>query len=326
MELASNSKKTETFFRPKNYNLEDGSTLSGSLIITQMVRKQQKNRFFNGNAFHLNFRKNLIASIKHVIGTFNYSGRTFFLAVAILDAILSLHSVEEEQLRMLIIISVHLAAKVEEPFENIPELKDFCKKYSKKLTTKDLKVCEQMVFQILDYSPNIVTSAQFAHEFVYRGVVVSRDFKKPLSNKELNTSMDILEKLIKKLLIIHVDYYEFYQFTTLAVGAAVIGCARLVMGFENVWNIYLEKLTRVSFDSIEHIVELLYKRTKLTHPKIVEEFKLPCYFFNKETVLMEGVWGKENSRKTTGDVNSFDNSGVKKGMEDTTKMEISYHR
>ena len=290
----ANSSFTEEpihFYRPIKYNLVNVYKLEPTLILKKMVTKQAKNRYFNKNAYHLDYRVNLVAFVQQLCNRLNYSMKTFYLSCSILDAVLSLYFIEQSQIKMLTVICVQLSAKMNENLDSIPELTAISKKFENEFTCDELMNCEAMVFKILDYNLNIVTSYDFITQFLYRGVVSSLDLKIGITAEERATVMNSFENLVFTLLEVTLKNYQFYKYSSIAVAATVIGCVRKFMGFGEIWNESLESLTFVSYKSIKSCIAYLEKSVSVVYPEFGEvtmtEYLRPVQKEGQESPLME---------------------------------------
>lgn len=263
----SKSAPNAQFHRPARYQVIDPLRLDNNSVLTEMIKKQALNRYFNAQANHLNYRSELISFVEEVSTKLEYSDATFFLAVAILDALLSLYSVDRTQIKLVGFMALNLAAKIHENNQKIPELAAVVQLFENQFDVDEISNCENMLAQVLGYNLNIKTPHSFVDYFLSKGVVSDIDLG-AVSSAQLRQKTAQLDKVVSFFLQASVGYYEFYKFTSIAVSTAVIACARKLMGFEAVWSNDLENLTQVSWDAIEQCTMMLYEAAMRSVPEL----------------------------------------------------------
>lgn len=301
--------KTKEFYRPDKFDEPTRSGLEGSIVFKNMVEKQSRNRFFNKSSNHLDFRNNLIKYIKQLCEKLDYSSLTFHLSCAILDAVLSLFSINKAQIKMLTLVAVFLAAKMHESLDKIPELSAVSKKFADDFSVEDLIICESRVFKILDFNLNIVTPYDFACQFLYKGVLSNQDIDLYTTQQELSYLMEKLEKLIFLFVDVSIQDYHFYQFTSLSVAASSVLCARKTLGFPELWNEDLKRLCLVSYDDIKEAASFLFNSAKIIYPLLDES----------ESNDRRGLEKTPETKKKVGEFETksgFDGSDVKNQMKE----------
>ena len=82
------------FYRSKRYNVIDPYRLDGNTVLPELLSKQASNRYFNAQANHLTFRPELISVLEDISIKLEYSDDTYYLSVSMMDALLSLYSVD----------------------------------------------------------------------------------------------------------------------------------------------------------------------------------------------------------------------------------------
>ena len=247
-----------SFYRSDKYNLVDPYRLDGNVILSEMIKKQNNNRSYNPQAQFIKYRSELLGFVKYIQSRLEYSDRTYYLGISILDNLLSQYSVEKQHLKLACFMALHVAAKMEEKTEKIPELEIVVKLFEDRFELQDLKDWELTMIKSAGYNCNIRTPYTFVEHFLSRGVVGGDD----LGSKEeqaIEKEVTKFEGVVMNFLKISSKNYDFYRFSPVTVAAATIACSRKVMGFKICWNRDLEQLTTLRCGDIEVCAKMLYK-------------------------------------------------------------------
>lgn len=225
--------------------------------LLNMTLKQQKNRYFNPNAFHLSFRNQLVEWISGISKKLEFNSPTIHLAVAILDTIMSQYSVQENQVRILTFMSLYMAAKMEDHEDKLPTLESVSELFEYEFSVEDFINCERTIFTIVGYNLNLQTPYKFVSFFLFRGVLFDADFKFKEENPKITLITDNLERLCQLFLKASLMCYQVNRFTSLAVACCVIALARKYLDVAEIWPKHLERLAKCSFDSLKDCFSIL---------------------------------------------------------------------
>lgn len=265
------TKSPQTIFhRLAKHCISDPYKLDGNMMLKEMIKRQGANRYYNVQANHLGYRSELLCFVEEISMKLEYSEATFHLAVAVLDALLSLYAIEKKQLKMVCFMALNLAAKMEENNSKIPELCAIVQLFENQFTADELANCEVLLAGVLGYNINIKTPLTFVNYFMSRGVISSDDLIST-SAHEINKKLEQFEQLVSFFMHLSITHYDFYKFTSIAVATSVIACARKLIGFETCWNTELENLTHVSQDSIEQCCAMLYEAARDQFPLLTPQ-------------------------------------------------------
>lgn len=324
------------FFRPSKYEVIDPLRLDNNSVLTEMIKKQAINRYYNAQANHMAYRSELIGFVEEVAAKLEYKEATFFLAVAVLDALLSLYSVERSQIKLVGFMALNLAAKIHEVSHKIPELTAVVQLFENQFDIDEISNCENMLAQVLSYNLNIKTPHSFVEYFLSKGVVSDVDLGMlPASQIKLKTAQ--LEKVISFFLQTSASYYEFYRFTSIAVSTAIIACSRKLMGLESVWTNDLENLTQVSWDAIEQCTLMLYEAAMRSVPELslkavagnsIDEMECPALLSGLKTQgshITEATSEKDSSNDDQARISEFSIFDSDEEGEPATKFEVPFN-
>lgn len=259
------------FYRSPRFTLVDPTGANSNTILEQMIARQSINRYYNVSVHNLQNRTSLIEWMQCICQNLEYSLTTFHLSVAYLDAIFSLYIVKENQLKLIGYLAIYLAAKMEEEDSKIPTIKQTVKMFKDEFSVDEIINCEKFMCKILSYSLNLKTPFLFLMFFFSKGFVSTADLQSLSLSEEITKYVENLEKLALFFLDLSTKHYEFYQFTSIAVAATAIACARKCAGASS-WSIDLEKLTFVSWEAIKDCSQMLIARFKEGCPAMYREF------------------------------------------------------
>lgn len=104
----------------------------------------------------------MIDYIEKLAEKLSYSRKTFHLCITITDQVFSKCKIKQQDINLIAITSLIIAAKMEENDAKIPTLDQVIKKLNGKFTKEDFISCELTILsKILNYNANIITSYDF---------------------------------------------------------------------------------------------------------------------------------------------------------------------
>ena len=218
-----------------------------------MIRRQEAHRYFNAQLPCGEARLALIGWMESLCGMLEFRSATLHAAVAILDVLLSLTTIEHSRLKLVAYVCVSLGGKMEEPSTKLPTLADVSRLFQDAYTVEDFANCEQVVFSVLGCSAAITTPYAFAAHFVHRGALHTAELNGRSQTAVLADFAELQEFCIRASL----DVYALYQYSSLAVGAAVIACTRKYLGLAVYWPENLAQLSGVYWQSINECFNVL---------------------------------------------------------------------
>ena len=257
------------FYRSEKYNIIDPYRLDHDMVLEELIKKQSVNRFHNAKACHLRYRDKIIQFIEELAERLEYKESTFHLAVALVDSLYSLYKVENRMVKLVSFMALHLAAKLEENSEKIPELTSVVRLFDLEFTLGEIKHCETIFANILDYKLNLKTPYTFVEYFFSKGVLDGEDLKYIVVER-IEDKLQHFEDLVSYFIRIALDSYSFYKYTSIAIATAAISCARKLIGFPVTWTQNLEQLTRVSSSMIENCSRHLFDLVRDSSPALLE--------------------------------------------------------
>lgn len=195
---------------------------------------------------------------------------------------MSVYSVSElvEHQKLIGIICLLLAAKVEDIDENIPLLNEVLlnidlstdlgvdfrfqdtidpKEMSKALHIFKPMYCqlEFLILKCLNFNVIRPTTVSFVN--VFKGSVTSEDIKKGGGNNT-KLSLRCANEFLQCFLKIVITDIDFFNILPSKIAAAVIGATRKLLQIHNYWNVQLEQLTRYRLEEIRLLIVTLIEK------------------------------------------------------------------
>ena len=259
----SNQREDQAKAENAAYALSYADKLDSRAVFNQMIQKQHKNRFYNKSAFHIDIRLSLIKWLEQLKDKLTYSETTYHLSCAILDAVLSVYAVENRHIKMICFMSLHLAAKLHEQDAKILEMVHVKDLFKNEFQLRDIFNCEQMIFRVLDYSPNIKTPYVFLKLLLSQEMLSVNDLDLGASINNFNQTTDRFDRLCNLFIKASLMDYSLYKFSALAVATSVIVMARKQLLLDNIWTEKIGELTPLSMRTIIPCADKLYNTCKL---------------------------------------------------------------
>lgn len=253
--------QARNFYRSQKHVQIDFYRLDANLILSDLIRKQSFNRYYNGRACHLAYRQSILAFIEEVTEKLGYREGTLHLSVALLDCFLSSTKVDTRMIRLYSFIAVMTAGKLEENDSRVPDMASLMKLFGKDHTLEELEQCEVTFVRILKFRLRVVTPFSFIEFFLSKGVCSDLDLISIRLEKR-EAVLARFESYVSHFAKVALASYSFYEYTSIALATAAIACARRAIGFTEIWNEDLEALTRVSWPALKSCSSALFRAAK----------------------------------------------------------------
>lgn len=253
----SRSADAPKYYRSIKYDVIDSFKTDENAVLSEMIKKQCINRSYNPNNRFINCRSDLISFLRFFSERLDYSFRTFYLGISILDNFLTQHDVQNNKLKFIAFICLNMAAKMEENSDKIPQVEVIARLFEGKTNIEELQEWEIAIFKSLGYNLNIKTSYLFVHHLLSKGVIDELDAVKSPDN-DIDIILNRFENLVMSFLDLSLRQYEFYRYSPIVVASAAIACARKACGFAEYWPKDLQELTSVYQEDIGTCFQSLY--------------------------------------------------------------------
>lgn len=223
-------------------------------------------------------REDLILLIQKKTAIFKYKLKTFYLAIAIFDTVLykeTIYQINPDSLELIALVSLLLAVKFDEDDANIPDLSDFgFINYKSFYTVDEIRRCEVLCLQILDYNLRIYTPFSYVYHLCLNGIIFSDECTfDEANNIVLESSLlpknadnisaleklyklcfDILEVIILGKNKLKVDQ-KYMTYPPFQLACSIVSLARELYGFkpftermESIYNVRFENELKSCYD------------------------------------------------------------------------------
>jgi hypothetical protein len=231
--------------------------MASRLVFETMVARQNMYRTYDPKADYVPSRRVLVDWIADVGGAkrFGLHKHTLHVAVAYLDRALQLRSVPRDQLLLVAVCCLMIAAKCEEMETRVPTVWELSECTNGAYSADRIAETEVELLRLLDWRLTEFSALHFLGYFLHRGVLFSDDRVQgvPLFPK--------VDRYIRR----HVDFfadfalqrYEFERFSSQAVAAAIIVVSRQALQVEPAWRPELEALTGLPLEAVRPCRDML---------------------------------------------------------------------
>jgi hypothetical protein len=207
---------------------------------------------------YLSVRKSLIDMLKEYIVEYNFSTRSYFLGIYILDYIHLKYPYNDYISKMkldLLVLGVFLVAvKFIDDDAYPPTLDSFPSKKSPSLyySLNEVRKYEFMIACLMEFKLDHFTSYYLTETILSHGVVFTSELQ-AMNLKDSKSIKDKLKKLYRLALDINKMFVEdihSLQFSALEIAATSVVMAKELLKFENIWNNELEWLYGVKLNDL----------------------------------------------------------------------------
>lgn len=224
------AKSDESEERPELKHVDISTLLRLKSEFDLMMRSQGCNRWYNSNICNRNERvRVLFGVVQKLCEMLDFSVRTFELAVHIFDSMTSKFPVEKSQMLPLALVSLQLASKMHEKQESLVTYSDF-KTYIFEFEISRFVCLERTIVEQLGFKLNIQGQCEFLDFFVHAFTQPGFGFFDGIPDQLREKAMQRFFEIAFQLHLTSLVDYEFYHYTSFAVGFSIVGVARELMG------------------------------------------------------------------------------------------------
>lgn len=207
---------------------------------------------------YINVRKALIDLLKEYIVEYNFSTRSYFLGIYILDYIHCKYPYNDYISKMkldLLVLGVFLVAvKFIDDDAYPPTLDSFPSKKTPSLyySLNEVRKYECMIAFLMEFKLDQFTSYYLTETILSHGVVFTSELQ-TMNLTDAKAIKDKLKKLYRLALDINkmfVEDIQSLQFNAIDIAATSIVMAKELLKFENIWNSELEWLYDVKLNDL----------------------------------------------------------------------------
>ena len=251
-------------YRPSQFPKTEIFRLNPQTILKEMISKQHKNRCFNTDPNHADFRGQLVKWLIGISDKLDFNKDALHLSISILDSILSVFAIQEDQVKVFTFVSLYMAAKMEEKKHKLPTLDSVIELFEDEFSADEFKYYETVVLVSLNFDLNIITPFKFVSYFCYRGALFNTDFEFKIKPGQVELIKEGFSHFCEVFLKACLMSYETNRYSPLIVGCSVIACARKYLNCKKVWPVILQELTGVDETRLKGCSEIL-ERSGLKH-------------------------------------------------------------
>ena len=206
-----------------------------------MKELEKKYQCYDSNATYLKYRRVLVDYMCETGNEFGFFSITTHLSIAYFDRFLSTTNVSKNNLQIVALICLMLAAKHEEQESYVPQLKkiNMYTNYSYSIDT--IRDMEAHILQALQWKLCSVVPLHFVQYYLCCDLVFDED-KCNGQSADRNTHRRV-RRYVDFFIDICQQEYEFTKHLPSVIAATVIAASRRAMLIEPIWNMKLTQMT-----------------------------------------------------------------------------------
>lgn len=163
------------YYRSSNNNAKPYVRIDHESNLSQMIKKQHENRFFNENSFHLEIRTKIIDFIFKMHSKFDKDEEIFHKSVVFMDSILSRNKIPVNKVEVVVLLCLHIASKFNESFSLYDPSKSYFKYAQKNYSFKEIIDIEKQLIAVLDFKLDVQSPYHFLNFFNSKGIISNGD-------------------------------------------------------------------------------------------------------------------------------------------------------
>lgn len=236
--------------------LEDLSILGSVLsddIYHEVRRKEEDTPALQIDQEYHKTRPILVDWMLDVGDYFGFHGATTHLAVAYLDRMLSMMSIERNKLQLVATACLLIAAKLEEIPNKVPTVTEFNDRTLDTYSADLIRTCERVVLNHLGWNLLLTTPRSMldfflaevscvSYDDLIRGVPLSYDRSQAVEDWAIATAHSVMTMIVLD--------HQFLRFRPSILAAVCLAVARRQARIEPLWPARLERKTGFSLDEI----------------------------------------------------------------------------
>ncbi|XP_076333741.1 cyclin J isoform X3 [Tachypleus tridentatus] len=228
--------------------------------------KEQKRAVFHAQSPQLHFRQFLVEWLIDICKKRNLSTPVQHLAIYLLDYFMDNHSIQREQLQLVTLGCLLVAAKFEEKDNLIPKTSELNQTVDNMYNLHEFVQMELALVEFFHWDLMVPTTAHFV-EYYEHYCVCTTDFHagRPLpalpkarvcAQHYNDYFLDLSIRVACKFCFVD---HTFLQFPPSMVAAAIIAATRICLLISPVWPRFLQKLTYYTSEELSPCIEIMLR-------------------------------------------------------------------
>jgi len=234
---------------------------------TLIHREQEKKRVFQGRSPQLAYRGQLVEWITTICERHKLGLCSLHLAVHLLDYFMDNFDVSRNQLNLVAMGCLSVAAKFEEKEEDIPKqnvLSHYCQGT---YAPSDFLQMELMLLNFFDWEVGLITPGHFIN-FYLHFTCPEMELKDSEDVQSTLKLMESIKSYARYFMAVCITYHHFYEYQPSLVGAAAICATRRCLGLNPVYPLLqnIHTFNESDLNSCERDFMLIHERDKMKSP------------------------------------------------------------
>lgn len=217
-------------FPPQQIQTERLKTLEREEQTRNLIIKAEEICFCNVNADYAKKRSTILRSIEEISINLRLHRKTYYLAIALIDKLLSTCNCDQYSIPLLCMVAVNIAAKFNEKPTKKLNIAEIMKLQNGKYSEEIIRACEIDILTKLQFKISLVT----VYDLVQELMSVSQSAKqKSDSNKDLIRKRWLIKEAVTMFVEISINDYRFQFFPIIIVALSCIVSTMQLLGFQS---------------------------------------------------------------------------------------------
>eukprot|EP00946_MAST-07B_sp_MAST-7B-sp1_P004247 g4247.t1 len=249
------------------FNVTDMDKVWGvaSEDVHELMRERENiHRTYNPEAKWLKYRRVLVDWMCEAGDEFGLHISTMHVAVMYLDRLLHAVSVNRNELQLVAIACILIAAKYEEVEEVVPTLSEMNRHAQWAFSADAIQRMEFEVLRKLDWCLGTFTPLHFASYFMSKGVLFEAD---SMQGRSLAQKVPkYMKRYIEFFADLCLQDYAFQRFSPSMMAAAIVMASRKALGIRPLWREELSKTTQYKKNDINPCFKAVWSCYRFNFP------------------------------------------------------------
>jgi len=226
------------------------------VIVSWLKKREAQSMEYKGQSPQIQRRRHLVDWTSIVGEKLHLTNSTVHLAVKILDYFMDGHDIQDPQLYLVCLVSLLLAAKMEEKEKNVPKCSVLNSFTEHKLPLNNFVSLEVVILKYFNWNLCLPTACSFTELWVpYSVHPTDLHNNGPLIS--FREAQAYFQQYVKHFLQLVMQESAFVDTLPSLLGASLLAAARISFGLTPTWSKRVELITGYALETLQPFVEVL---------------------------------------------------------------------
>ncbi|XP_050050493.1 cyclin-J [Dermacentor andersoni] len=219
-------------------------------IYVYLRQRERRRMTYKCQSPQLRYRRSLVTFISDICGRMDFCVLVKHLSVHLLDFYMDSHNVGAEQLQLLALGCIVVAAKAEEKDCRNPHISEISKLMGNTYSPRDIGQVERAVLDFFQWEVHHPTVAHFLDYFAVFAIFPTDVPFHARMSEEVEDLRISMRHYLNYFLEASLKDYSFIQMPASMVAAACIVCSRACLCLTPIWSLTLEKVSDYTLEQL----------------------------------------------------------------------------